>query len=310
MVPAGARGRRGAALLLVVLSLLVLAALSHGALVLALGEGSAAALGRDRASLRLAAEGVRDEWIEAPHPVPPRGERSHLVRTTPEGRALAVTLSGLGNGVALVEVAPMEGPGAGRPLARGLGRWLDAPGLAAGARVPAAGLYEFLPASGVQPDPTPCSVPPPPAGVWIPPRGTAPSLGPWPVEELARMAREAGPHPGAAAGSDEGDELPAGVHGGTGAFAFREWAGRGILAVEGELELGPGSVMSGVVLVSGGVRLESGATVTGMIRAGGGIRVEEGALLTGSPCTVLGVLETLAPLLQGRPMEGGLAGSG
>lgn len=308
--PADVPERQGGAILLVVLSLLVLAALSHGALVLALGEGAAVALGRERASLRLAAEGVRDAWLEAPHPFPSPGGFHRVWSTTPEGRTLEVRSSGVGPGVALVEVAPVDGPGAGRPLARGIARWLDASGLAAGARVPALGLHELLPATGVGVDPAPCSVPTPPVGGWVPPRGALPSLGPWPVEELARMAEGAGMASAWAPGGDGEDAAVAGLHGGRGAFALRDRAVRGILAVEGELVLGKGAAIAGVVLVSGGVRMESGAEVAGMIRAGGGIRVEQGALLTGAPCTVREVLEALAPLLEGRPIEGGFPGSG
>jgi hypothetical protein len=304
---ARAIGREGGAILLVVLSLLVLAGLSHGALVVALGEAHAAALGRERTALRLAAEGIRDAWIEAPVDFPGPGELRWREASTPEGRTMALSLWGVGPGVALVEVSAAEGPGRGHVLARGVGRVVDAPGLAAEARVPAMGLFVLLPGSGVGTDPQECSGIPPAGGSWNPPPGVPPSLGPWPVEELARLAA-ATPDPSEQ--PDPGSHLPTVLYGAVGAVELRGWVGRGILAVEGELVLGDGATISGVVMASGGVRLEAGATVVGMVRAGGGVRVEEGARLTGSPCTVREVLEALAPVLQGRTIPGGFPGSG
>lgn len=284
------RGDGGGALLLVILVLLVLSALAHAALVLAVEESRVVALEWELERSRHLARGGVEGALHALEELPPPGTEVTLEVPTPAGFPVRVRLRGAAPGLATAEAVP-EGAAPGlpvrRPLARGVVRALVLPELAAEARVPVAGRTTVTvdPASlGSDPD---CI-----AGGWAPRPApgpaASPSLGPFPVEELARMGGGEG-----AGGEASGGATPPSLHGAVGAVERRHWQGSGVLAVDGDLVLGEGVDFRGVVLVSGGARLESGARVTGMVRAGGHLRVEAGAGVLGSPCAVL---EALAPL--------------
>lgn len=292
-----ARGRGGAAIVIVVLSLLVLAALAHAALVLASGEQTAAALGRERVVSRLAAEGIRDAWMADPSPFPGPGERIVLGIDTPEGRRIDLVLSGIAPALALAEAFDPRG---GRlPRAAGVARFPDAAALASAARTPVQGGAVLLPPGGQRVEPEGCGGIPP----GVPPEAAAggpPSLGPWTLEELVRSTEV-----GAGAG-DANDGTP--LVRGSGWVELREDSVRALVAVEGTLVVGGTTVVLGPVLVSGDVLLEAGARVEGMLRAGGTIRGEEGAVVVGSPCLVREVIQEASGSLPWGPIRGGFPG--
>lgn len=68
-----------------------------------------------------------------------------------------------------------------------------------------------------------------------------------------------------------------------------EWtgAGRGVLAVDGDLQVTAGASWTGLVLVAGDAVLRGGAKVTGLLRAGGHAVLESGATVDGSACAAL-----------------------
>lgn len=68
-----------------------------------------------------------------------------------------------------------------------------------------------------------------------------------------------------------------------------EWkgAGRGVLAVDGDLQVTAGASWTGLVLAAGDVVLRDGAKVTGLLRAGGRVVLESGAAVDGSACAAL-----------------------
>lgn len=295
-------GREGGSILVVILSLLVLAGLSHASLVLASGEAAAGALGRERAALLLAAEGLRDQWMEAPDPFPGAGERLRLEGVTPGGRRLEVVLVGLAPGVGLVEV--FAGPGARGPaLARGVARRVDSAALASEARVAVVARvvvpWTLAVAGGV-----PCEgIPLRDAGSQGP---AGLSLGPWPLEDLVLLGGPP-PLPGGGAAADEGPEPPR-IVGVRGVADLGGGPLRGIVAVEGDLILAGEGVVEGVVVVSGDVFLGPGARITGMLRAGGAVRGAEGAAVVGSPCLVRGLLDQLSAELESKRISGVLGG--
>lgn len=73
-------------------------------------------------------------------------------------------------------------------------------------------------------------------------------------------------------------------------------AGRGVLAVDGDLRLTGGASWTGLVLVAGDVVLQDGATVTGLLRAGGRAVLESGAAVDGSACAALSGLASASAL--------------
>lgn len=76
-----------------------------------------------------------------------------------------------------------------------------------------------------------------------------------------------------------------------------EWtgAGRGVLAVDGDLALSAGASWTGLVLAAGDAVLRDGAKVTGLLRAGGQVVLESGAEVDGSACAaVLGLASASA----------------
>jgi hypothetical protein len=87
-------------------------------------------------------------------------------------------------------------------------------------------------------------------------------------------------------------------------------SGQIVLAVDGDLVLGPGARLRGFVLTTGKLRLETGAGIEGLALAAGGVELEAGARVVGSGCSAVRALaaqrRTLGRL---RPLPGaGLLG--
>ena len=80
--------------------------------------------------------------------------------------------------------------------------------------------------------------------------------------------------------------------------------GAGVLAVIGDVTLGPGSSWTGLLLVSGNVVLERAARVVGLVRGGGEVSVGDGAVVDGSACAALQALEAATPLARPVPVRG------
>ncbi len=125
-----------------------------------------------------------------------------------------------------------------------------------------------------------------------------PSLGPLGPAELLRWL--GAPVGGGAAGGRTG---PSAVRGD---LTLRGESGEGLLVVEGDLELVGGS-HEGLLLVGGRLTLRDGAVLVGFARAAGGVRVTADARVLGSGCRALRALAEgaegwMRPFLRGtRP---------
>ena len=78
--------------------------------------------------------------------------------------------------------------------------------------------------------------------------------------------------------------------------------GAGVLAVIGDVTLGPGSSWTGLLLVSGDVVLERTARVVGLVRGGGQVLVGDGAAVDGSACAALQALQAATRLARPVPL--------
>ena len=85
-----------------------------------------------------------------------------------------------------------------------------------------------------------------------------------------------------------------------------EWtgAGRGVLAVNGDLLMSAGASWTGLVLAAGDVVLRDGAKVTGLLRAGGRAVLESGAEVDGSACAALSGLDSASTLQRPLALSG------
>jgi hypothetical protein len=85
--------------------------------------------------------------------------------------------------------------------------------------------------------------------------------------------------------------------------------GQGLLAVEGDLTVASGAHFRGLVLVGGALVLRDGALLEGMARARGGVAVDATSRVRGSRCPPLRALAQAAPVLSGpvRPAGGAWA---
>lgn len=296
----GVAGRVGGAILLVIVTILLLAVLSHSALVLALGEGRSAALGKTLIAGRMGAEGVLRARTEELEVLPAPGEVLVAGASSPGGREYRTVLHGLAPGFALVEVSETTGPGAGRVLARSILRALDPPRLAREIRtgVVTPNLL-VLPGAMVRMDPA-CPLPVPSAEPVHPPPPDEPAVGPFPLEELARM-------PGGVGASDT--TFAPRLHTAVGAVELRGWSGAGVLAVDGEVILAEGSTFRGI-LVTRRLTLRSGASANGAARVGEFVRVEAGGSVAGSPCLVENATRNIRILRRPQPVPGAWTGPG
>jgi hypothetical protein len=296
----GLRKEQGAAILLVIVTLLLLAVLSHGAVVLAMGEGTAAALGRGVLVTRLGAEGVLRARGRELEELPPPGEVVVAGATSPGGRGFRTVLHGLAPGFALVEVSEPLGPGSTRVLARTVLRALDPVALAREIRSPVTTPHLLvLPGATVQMDPS-CAGPPPGTFPVHPPPVAEPAVGPFPLEELAGMAPGVGP--------SDSTFAPL-LHGAVGAVELRGWSGAGVLAVDGEVVMGEGSIFRGII-VARRLTLRSGASAIGAARVGEFVRVEGGGSIAGSPCLVENATRNIRILRRPQPVPGAWTGPG
>jgi len=298
----GLRKEQGAAILLVIVTLLLLAVLAHGALVLAMGEGMAATLGRGVLVTRLGAEGVLRARGRELEELPPPGEVVTLGHASPGGDGYVSLIHGLAPGFAMVEVSPgaREGGGHPRVLARALLRALDPVALAREIRTPVATPHLLvLPGGSVEMDPA-CAGPAPGTSPVHPPPVAEPAVGPFPLEELARLAT--------GIGLSDTTFVPQ-LHGGVGAVELVGWSGAGVLVVDGEVVIGEGSTFRGIIAARR-LRITHGGAVIGAARVGEHVRVEAGGHVAGSPCVVENATGNLRILLRPQAVPGGWTGPG
>jgi hypothetical protein len=85
-----------------------------------------------------------------------------------------------------------------------------------------------------------------------------------------------------------------------GDLAVEGGVGQGLLAVEGDLTLAAGARFRGLVLVGGALVLREGAVLEGMARARGGLSVDATSRVRGSRCPALRALSEAAPVVS-RP---------
>lgn len=111
-----------------------------------------------------------------------------------------------------------------------------------------------------------------------------PSLGPLGPEELLGWLAVPGGGPGGGPGGP-----PGGPRAVRGDLTLRGESGEGLLVVEGDLELVGGS-HEGLLIVGGRLTLRDGAALVGFARAAGGVRVASDARVVGSGCRALRAL--------------------
>lgn len=90
---------------------------------------------------------------------------------------------------------------------------------------------------------------------------------------------------------------------GSGPSQLRE-QGAGVLVVDGDLTVDAGSSWMGLVLVAGDLIIASGSRVTGLFRAGGTLTVASGAVIDGSACAAIEALNGAASLARPLPLPG------
>lgn len=81
-------------------------------------------------------------------------------------------------------------------------------------------------------------------------------------------------------------------------------SGAGVLVVDGNLVMSPGSSWTGLLIAAGDVTIANGSRMAGLLRAGGSLVVESGASLAGSACAALEALRNAAPLARPLPVPG------
>jgi len=267
-----------------------------------MGEGMAAALGRGLLVTRLGAEGVLRAQGAALEVLPPSGDVVSLVRASPGGRGYVSRIHGLSPGFALVEVSEgsREGVGHTRVFARALIRALEPVALAREIRTPVTTPHLLvLPGGSVEMDPSCAGLAPGTTPVHPPPVAE-PAVGPFPLEELARLAPGIGP-------SDT--TFTPQLHGAVGAVELVGWSGAGVLAVDGEVVLGEGSTFRGIIATRR-LTITTGGSAIGAARVGHFVRVEAGGSVAGSPCVVENAAGNIRILLRPQPVPGGWTGPG
>jgi hypothetical protein len=125
-------------------------------------------------------------------------------------------------------------------------------------------------------------------------------VGPFPLEELARLATGIGP--------SDTTFVPQ-LHGGVGAVELVGWSGAGVLAVDGEVVLGDGSTFRGIIAARR-LRVAAGGAAIGAARVGEFVRVEAGGRVAGSPCVVENATGNIRILLRPQSVPGGWMGPG
>lgn len=81
-------------------------------------------------------------------------------------------------------------------------------------------------------------------------------------------------------------------------------SGAGVLVVDGNLVMSPGSSWTGLLISAGDVTLANGSRMAGLLRAGGSLLVESGASLAGSACAALEALRNATSLARPLPVPG------
>jgi len=296
-------GRGGLAIPFVLIVLMVLLAVGHGVLALALEELRVGRLAGMQLEGRLSAEGaLTGALLGGAEPGwEYRWEGAEEVVLSgvgpPGGVPARIRLRPLEEGFLLL-VAEVEFPGGIRRLGPGRVAWSLPSGLLpsgvsatvvspspprerdggrvvgggwAGGDCPgtAGGVHLF-------PVETPRWATPPGGG------GGLPRLGPFTVPELLTF-------------------LP----GATGEVRFAGGDHEGLLLVDGDLRVEGGAEYRGLALVTGMVTLSGSSTWVGTLAAGGMVTVEAGSRLEGSPCAVAAVLAELPLLSRPRPLPGG-----
>jgi len=303
--PLPPNGHRGGALLLVILTLVLVTLLAHGALFVALGEFRSVRIGARETLLRRAGAGVLEEALLRASTLPAPGEGREEDGFTPLGRPFRIRWEGLSPGFALLRVTPLEPDSIARPESAALVRVLDPwhAVLHAPAVLDARGGHS--PSSPEDGD-AECAPPPHPSPpvAW---GGALPALGPFPVEELAARGEDPRATPPGASEAPEGEaDAPVPRLWGVSApLSLDDWVGAGVLAVDGDLVLSGGSTFEGALLASGSIRLEGEARVTGIVRAGGVVVTLPPARLLASPCRAALQLGALAPLVRPSRVPGG-----
>jgi hypothetical protein len=94
-----------------------------------------------------------------------------------------------------------------------------------------------------------------------------------------------------------------------GAVELRGWSGAGVLAVDGEVVLGEGSIFRGII-VARRLTLRAGASAIGAARVGEFVRVEGGGSVAGSPCLVENATRNIRILRRPQPVPGAWTGPG
>jgi len=80
-------------------------------------------------------------------------------------------------------------------------------------------------------------------------------------------------------------------------------AGQGILAVQGAVSFSAGVHFRGIVLARGDVSVEDGSVIEGIVRGSASVRVEPGSTVRGSACSAWSVLSAVTSLRFPVPLE-------
>lgn len=80
--------------------------------------------------------------------------------------------------------------------------------------------------------------------------------------------------------------------------------GAGVLVVDGDLTLAPGSSWTGLLLVAGDLTVRDTARIQGLVRAGGSVTLEPGSVVDGSACSAFRALQAASSLARPIPLPG------
>ena len=80
--------------------------------------------------------------------------------------------------------------------------------------------------------------------------------------------------------------------------------GAGVLAVDGDLAIRPGSSWTGMILVSGDITIAGTGRLLGLVRAGGSVTLAAGSVVDGSACAALRGLNEAISLARPIPLPG------
>lgn len=332
MIP-HASGREGAALAMVVLSLLVLAGIASAAVAAAVGQVRSAAAAGQLLAARAAARAGMEATLAGTTGASVASEGGAAVELASgdfgEGgtwRVLAVRITSehhlfLGEaameaGAAFRELRPMWWLD---PETRVAGHRAVVEGAAiqvgAGARVLANRILEARP--GVQACGSRTLLADAFAGAVVPLTGPLPGPAEWdatPADSANGAGAEAriGLLRGAMLTRAADARLPLepscadcwhGLVTGSGSVEVTG-AGRGVLVVRGSVAFVPGSSWTGLVVASGDVEVQGSATVTGLVRGGGSVTLAAGAVVDGSACVAVRALESARSLARPIPISG------